>query len=121
MGLDMYAKTTTRRLTSSIDFKPGEADVELHYWRKHPNLHGWMETLYRAKGGTSEFNCTTVLLTSDDIDRLERAIQDGKLPDTCGFFFGTSDGHEQDDDLEFIAKARAAFTKGLNVYYSSWW
>ena len=26
-------------------------EEELHYWRKHPNLQGWMENLYREKGG----------------------------------------------------------------------
>lgn len=80
-----------------------------------------MERLYRAKGGIKEFNCTTVQLTPDDIDALEGAIQGGKLPETCGFFFGQSDGSEYEGDLEFIAKARAAFAKGLCVYYHAWW
>lgn len=121
MGLDMYARSTKRRLTSLVDFNTGKADAEIHYWRKHPNLHGWMEELYRDKGGTEVFNCTTVQLTADDIDTLERVISDGTLPDTCGFFFGMTDGCEREDDLDFIAKARAAMASGLSVYYYAWW
>jgi hypothetical protein len=45
MGLDMYAMTTTEAVADAVDFKVGIA-AELHYWRKHPNLHGWMEALY---------------------------------------------------------------------------
>ena len=48
MGLDMYASTTKRRLKSSVDFKSGKADEQIHDWRKHPNLHGWMEALYHC-------------------------------------------------------------------------
>ena len=55
MGLDMYAFTAPKEaVTRNIGFTLSELrDVrEIHYWRKHPNLHGWMEELYRAKGGT---------------------------------------------------------------------
>ena len=114
MALDMYARTT-RRLKSPTDFATKSADRELHYWRKHPNLHGWMENLYSRKSGTQEFNCTTVQLTLEDIDLLKVAIDENKLPQTCGFFFGESDGSEREDDLAFIAKARAAFEQGLCV------
>ena len=55
MGLDMYASTTKRRLKSSIDFKSGKADDQIPDWRKHPNLHGWMEELHLEKGGTKDF------------------------------------------------------------------
>ena len=121
MGLDMYAKTTKRRLKSPIDFATKGTDEELHYWRKHPNLHGYMENKYRDKGGIKEFNCTTVQLAPEDIDLLEVVIDENKLPETCGFFFGKSDGSERAEDLEFITKARAAFAKGLSVYYYAWW
>ena len=121
MGLDMYANTTKRRLRTGVDFRVVESDAQLYTWRKHPNLHGWMEKLYSAKGGEKEFNCTTVQLTLDDIDQLELDIKRGCLPATEGFFFGQSDGSERDDDLVFIAAARAAFASGLCVYYRSWW
>jgi hypothetical protein len=121
MGLDMYAWTIRRRPEKPVDFEADDAS-ELHYWRKHPNLHGWMEALYRVKGGTDpDFNCVNLQLTNDDLDLLEDAIRSGSLPQTSGFFFGESDGSELDDDLRFVAKAREAIATGMTVLYSSWW
>jgi hypothetical protein len=121
MGLDMYAYTINRAPEKPVGFKADDA-VEIHYWRKHPNLHGWMERLYREKGGEDDsFNCVNLLLTRADLDALEDAICSHRLPPTSGFFFGESDGSEVDDDLHFIAKAREAIAAGLTVFYSSWW
>ncbi|MDF1600947.1 phosphoglycerate kinase [Mesorhizobium sp. YIM 152430] len=121
MGLDMYAAILHEPPATPVDFKAEEGG-ELHYWRKHPNLHGWMEQLYRAKGGTAEcFNCVNLQLTAEDLDRLEAAIRQRALPHTEGFFFGASDGSEIEDDLRFVAKAREALAEGLSVFYSSWW
>lgn len=121
MGLDMYAHTTTEQPAAPVDFKIEEAS-EIHYWRKHPNLHGWMEQLYRTKGGTdANFNCVNLQLTAADLDHLEAAIREHRLPSTTGFFFGSSDGSEIADDLEFVTKAREALAAGFTVFYSSWW
>lgn len=120
MGLDMYACSLRESPAAPVDFEVEEATA-LHYWRKHPNLHGWMERLYREKGGTHA-NCINLQLTADDLDRLETAIRDRTLPPTEGFFFGVSDGSEVDDDLAFVAKARDALAACLAVfYYVSWW
>ena len=57
MGLDMFAYVTDETPATPVDFPEPENHEELHYWRKHPNLHGWMERLYEAKGGASgDFN-----------------------------------------------------------------
>lgn len=121
MGLDMYAMITPDPVTTPVDFKV-ENQAVIHYWRKHPDLHGWMEDLYRAKGGQDEmFNCVNVALTMEDLDALEAAILKRELPDTEGFFFGDSDGSEIDDDLAFITNARKAIIEGYTVYYTSWW
>ena len=120
MGLDMYAMTIEHAPARPVDFETRDA-AELHYWRKHPNLHGWMQGLYGEKGGTQTFNCTPVLLTIADLDRLEADIRAGNLPPTSGFFFGETDGSETNDDLEFIAKARGAIANGKTVFYDSWW
>jgi hypothetical protein len=121
MGLDMYAYATQEEQSANVDFKVYDAN-EIHYWRKHPNLHGWMENLYREKGGaTDSFNCVNVRLDRTDIDRLEADVKEQRLPHTSGFFFGASDGGEIDDDLAFIAKAREALAANLTVFYSSWW
>lgn len=126
MGLDMYAQVRSNKPQTAVDFKTEEGveDQELHYWRKHPNLHGWMENLYYLKGGTAEsFNCVNVLIESDDLDQLERHIKERHLPQTAGFFFGNSqsDEREIEDDLQFIKEARETIAAGEYVYYTSWW
>lgn len=121
MGLDMFAFTMKAQPPSDVDFIV-KANRELHYWRKHPDLHGWMRRLYREKGGAdADFNCAPLRLTSDDLNRLAEAIRTRRLPQTSGFFFGESDGTELEDDLQFVAKAREALAIGLTVCYSAWW
>jgi len=129
MGLDMYA-WRVKAEDAIGDFEiakdeEGRAEVEeMFYWRKHHDLHGWMERLYRAKGGTKEsFNCVSVRLTMDDLQLLENDVLANKLPETQGFFFGTNppDDYSKNQDMEFIAKAKVAISEGDAVYYDSWW
>lgn len=121
MGLDMYAYTTKQPIASDIDFDtPDDAD-KIFYWRKHPNLHGHMKRLYRAKGGKLSFNCVNLRLNEQDLFDLECVVRRKELPQTVGFFFGMTDGSEYEADLQFIAKARDALKDGFTVYYSSWW
>mgnify|MGYP000674080630 CR=1 FL=1 len=72
----MYANKTKAIPENDVDFGTNNFDSEeLHYWRKHPNLHGWMEQLYYSKGGNEDsFNCTNLLLTMGDLNKLESAI-----------------------------------------------
>lgn len=124
MGLDMYAMVRSTKPETAVDFNDSVKSMELHYWRKHPNLHGWMESLYYLKGGTADsFNCVNVEVDLDDLDQLERHIKEGKLPQTAGFFFGNSQLNEYEikDDLEFIRDARQAIGEGQTVFYTSWW
>lgn len=138
MGLDMYAYKTKAKFTKDTDFtgeiygktEDGGIDYEnqvvatedLAYWRKHPNLHGWMEELYRKKGGTEKsFNGDTVVLTEEDLDELKITVLTGKLPSTQGFFFGESREEINFADLEFIEKAKEAIKEGYTVYYDSSW
>lgn len=122
MGLDMYARALHSKPATPVDFDMPDDSEELHYWRKHPNLHGWMKALYKSKGGASpDFNCNTLQLTADDLDKLEADIKGDHLPETTGFFFGKSSPEDKASDLEFIAKARAALAAGKSVSYDSWW
>ncbi len=120
MGLDMFAYKTTDPI-AEVDFKAHEGDEQIAYWRKHPNLHGWMEALYHRKGGTQKFNCATLRLDAADIDALEQAINENGLPHTTGFFFGQSEPDDNETDRTFIAAARLALAEGYSVYYDSWW
>jgi hypothetical protein len=103
--------------------KPGSQDkIEIAYWRKHPNLQGWMEALWRSKGGTGEFNCEEVELTFQDLDNLMDAIKGSNLPQTQGFFFGSDkDYYYSRNDLNFVRDAKAAIADGYQVFYLSWW
>ena len=126
MGLDQYAYRLPRKPDTATDFTISIEDVgdagRLYYWRKHPDLQGFMETLYYMKGGKAEvFNCTPVLLEEADLDLLERKTRLRELPKTEGFFFGQSFPEDDDSVLEFIAKARAAIREGSWVAYNSWW
>ena len=126
MGLDMYAFTVPAEWAgdTDTDYTP-DADrktTELFYWRKFNALHGWMEDLYRIKGGAKEsFNCTTVRLTSEDLDRLEREAS--TLQPVEGFFFGEQTIYPEDLEsvATFIAKAREALADGKACWYDSWW
>ena len=139
MGLDQYA--TARRgephkvpqtwTTTDADgnekevveyYNEWEDSKELAYWRKHPNLQGWMENLWREKGNDGEFNCVDLELTLGDLEALEASIDGADLPKTVGFFFGEdSDDHYLEQDREFIREARSAIKQGYKVIYSSWW
>ena len=131
MGLDMYAYSFDKELLKDnpdqqvgFSFPDGSDVVNLDYWRKFNHLHGWMERLYREKGGDAEsFNCVPVRLMPEDITRLENDWKEGKLTSVDGFFFGSSGWYpEYDESLaEFIAKARKQFEAGRGVLYDSWW
>lgn len=127
MGLDMFAYRTKQKLGKEVNFENGELDedqlVELKYWRKHPNLHGYLERVFRKKGGEGEFNCQSVVLTEEDLHKLAAALIDEDLPETEGFFFGQSEGSEEEnkEDLEFVKSALAAIKEGDTVLYDSWW
>ena len=96
--------------------------MELAYWRKHPNLQGWMEDLWLSKGGEGEFNCVDLELEIEDLDLLEQSLDESALPETVGFFFGAnSDDHYSEQDREFIVQARASIKQGYKVIYHSWW
>jgi len=131
MGLDMFAFKVKKEALNEqqVDFEIPDANEgtdlepqELAYWRKHPNLHGWMEALYREKGGTDEqFNCVNLNLTEEDLDNLEEVVNNDELLHTMGFFFGESCPEDKENDIEFIANAREALKEGYAVYYTSWW
>lgn len=126
MGLDMFAyKVPRKNRIDALHFCKGEEGEieEIFYWRKHHDLHGWMEYLYQQKGGTECFNLTPVELTLEDLDELEKCIKRRGLPHTEGFFFGNFPPDDESDrtDFEFIKKAREVIKNGDCVYYDSWW
>lgn len=121
MGLDQYAYIAGRADTNWDDTNR----QELAYWRKHPNLQGWMEKLFAQKGGKCDtFNGVELELTWDDVDKLEKDIKSGKVSslNTVGFFFGSpKDDYYYEQDLEFCINAKAELFIGRKVFYNSSW
>ena len=142
MGLDQYIEAVMPH-PENTDFRwawdrDDEGKVhEIHYWRKHPDMHGLMEELWTKKmteaGTPSEpetegwfageivFNCQPIRLTFADLEFIESVVKRDELPETSGFFFGQSDSGRKSEDLDFIRKAREAIGQDMEVYYYSWW
>ena len=140
MGLDMYAYVAAkegqqREFYESAEFdddakdfvnKTVEQPREIAYWRKHPNLHGWMEQLWKSRNGgncdSANFNGIELEITWEDLEVLELDVIAGTLPSTSGFFFGNeADEHYKEQDLKFVRDARAELFCGLKVFYNSSW
>jgi hypothetical protein len=139
MGLDMYAYVAAKageydeygnqdgkwdaEAQEWVTKGPVSKPREIAYWRKHPNLHGWMEKLAEQKNLKYEsFNGIEMELTWQDLDALEHAVKNNQLPGTSGFFFGNpADEHYRESDLEFVRNARAEVFLGLKVFYNSSW
>ena len=136
MGLDMYAYVAAKA-GAQAEFSEGASwdkekgamvnpnatePREIAYWRKHPNLHGWMQRLWESKGNSGEFNGDELELTWEDLEQLEQAIRDKTLPPTGGFFFGRdADDEYREQDLKFVREAKAEAFLGLKVFYNSSW
>jgi hypothetical protein len=122
MGLDQFAYCRAN--------KEGTWDEsrEIAYWRKHPNLQGWMEQLWAKRNpdynpeGNNMFNGVELELSWEDLNDLEQAVINDQLPQTKGFFFGEdSDDYYKQSVLEFVRNARAELFLGLKVFYNSSW
>lgn len=100
MGLDMYLVGRKSPCWDSKEEQDGypvrAVELKLGYWRKHPNLHGYIVKEF-ANG---EDNCQEIFLSRDDLLKIVQAIKDDNLPYTEGFFFGASPVKEDDFYLE---------------------
>jgi hypothetical protein len=110
MGLDMYI----------FREEDNEAvNSEVCYWRKHPNLHGFIVQTFAA--GVDE--CQRIYLDDAKVETVLRATLEDKLPTTQGFFFGTS---QPSDKLDTIKQLGALIEDmrthpGVKYYYRSSW
>lgn len=146
MGLDQYAYVGTR-VGQRQEYYLGEGEYDPHthewvpknptvtkpreiaYWRKHPNLQGWMRQLWKKKGypgGDVEtpFNNIELELSWQDIDQLQKDIELGAVANlnTTGFFFGEpSDDYYREKDLQFCLDAKTEIFLGFKVFYLSSW
>ena len=106
MGLDMYLEGKTfnwKRDAKHDGFPIIGVTLELGYWRKHPNLHGFIVQTFAD--GLDE--CQDIPLTADAIRQIIAAVKAKSLPSTSGFFFGRSDGSEDAETVAIFERALA--------------
>ena len=123
MGLDQYAYKVKRDYNRETKTET-ITKVEIAYWRKHNALEGYMCDLFHSKGGDGEFNCRTLPLNNDDLNKLEEVVNDNKLPKEEGFFFGDDTSKDEECkalDKLFIDDARKALEDEWQIEYTSWW
>ena len=131
MGLDMYLEGEkylfNDRENPQNDLREDGYEVRskilrLGYWRKHPNLHGFIVKTF-ADGID---NCEPIALEDTDIERIIEAVARDDLPHTEGFFFGVTDGTEKDETIRIFTAALAWLrikqdTGFRTVYYRASW
>lgn len=131
MGLDMYllgelrpkrnvTAPKTNRKEDGLDVR--NLAVDLGYWRKHPDLHGYIVQTY-ADG---KDDCQPIYLTVEQLEDILRASEADELPHTEGFFFGESQPEDK-VDTKSILETAIAWLKAKDVknrravfYQASW-
>lgn len=105
MGLDMYlsGRKYLRYGNDQMEdgFRVEEKIVRLGYWRKHPDLHGYIVKTFAE--GVDE--CQRIDLDLPALESIVKAVAEHRLPGTTGFFFGSS---ETDDDQDTTAQLKKA-------------
>jgi hypothetical protein len=131
MGLDQYLSgkkyywTNWENKEANIfedGFRLKEQTYQIGYWRKHPDLHGFI--IENFAEGVDE--CQEIELWDDAVKEIITAVKENKLPKTKGFFFGESDGSEAEETIKIFEKAldwKSKAEKGVSrsiVYRGSW-
>jgi hypothetical protein len=130
MGLDMYLRGDIYIGAFDANYTPKplpcleSESYRLGYWRKHPNLHGYIVRTFAS--GKDE--CQEIPLSEADIVKIMDAIRAEELPFTKGFFFGASEGtpEEMAEDLDIFQRAldwmrteKKGFFRSV-IYQASW-
>jgi hypothetical protein len=122
MGLDMYLYGE-KSVSSSTDANPvmedgfivSEKILDIGYWRKHANLHGYIVDTFA--NGNDE--CQRIDLDEDDLDNIIVALKNDAIYDerVTGFFFGKSYFPGEKDECGSYEEQKAndidVFTKAL--------
>lgn len=110
MGLDMYLIGEKDVWTDFKNPKNNPMEdgfpvrsrrLELGYWRKHPDLHGYI--LQEFAEGIDE--CQEIHLQESDVEQIVKAIKEDNLPQTEGFFFGSSSSSDYQNSTVQLEKA----------------
>jgi hypothetical protein len=144
MGLDMYLEgrkyifgNRDKPEIQEDGFRLKEKVLELGYWRKEPNLHGYIV----EKFADGKDDCQDIHLSVENMEQIRQAVKDRVLPTTQGFFFGAScdpnseDPQEREWALQFEKETDEIFAKAIqwlkdgegnrevwrSVYYRASW
>jgi len=127
MGLDMYLKGDHYHSAYVDDVPRPKLDnkynvdftkVELGYWRKHADLHGYIVKTF----ANDVDECQKIELTEEDLDKIILAIQKNTLvKNHSGFFFGNStefgyyEAQEKAKAISIFEKAKTFLKEGLEI------
>jgi hypothetical protein len=139
MGLDMnlYGDKYSFSKEKKVDgFPVSSVLLEMGYWRKHANLHGFIVEAFAA----GKDDCRKIPLDKDDLDHIILTLKNDGLYDepVTGFFFGKSYFPGEKDEYGSYEEQKARdidiFTKAKNwltadhpkdeyrsVYYEASW
>lgn len=105
-----------------------KSETEIGYWRKHADLHGYMEDLYIERGGTEEFNCVKLPLSKEDCEEIiafarERLEEnEDEVEHTTGFFFGQTQKEDWEETIKIFENVLNTVNFDTEeIYYDSWW
>lgn len=129
MGLDMYMFKAENANEVGSD-----TCEEVGYWRKHPDLHSYIEELWREAGCPNadeagdnplyEFNCIEFPLTREQLEEIRELSEEHKLPTSPGgFFFSKSAPEDDPRTVEIMDKALEMLDEDPEavIFYYSWW
>jgi hypothetical protein len=108
MGLDMYMIGLEK-----------DSSNELAYWRKHPDLHGFIVNIF-ANGVD---NCQEIQLSLNELKHILRSVEEDNLPTTSGFFFGTSQPDYKISTIQKLNKVIEWVSSSIDrrvIYQPSW-
>ena len=112
MGLSQYIYVTEKTKlkdngTDLADYAAIRDDKEFFEWRKHWDLHGFLEQVYLKKGGKEPATWDVIQLNEKDIDDLKYALDKNELPwnKKC-FVWDNSTESKQEQTNEFVDKAK---------------
>jgi len=119
MGLDMYLLGEKFFWTDwenpendrkEDDKKISSLLVDIGYWRKHPDLHGYIVQTFAD--GVDE--CQKIELCVEDIEVMLEAVKNDQLIQTEGFFFGKS-GDKKSEDKQEAKWAQRQYDETLKI------
>lgn len=99
------------------------ASQEIHYWRKHSNLNGFLTELYYKKGGEGEFNCRNLFLTRKDVKAIIEFESKGEEQEEhSGFFWGQSTQEDRENSIKVFTNILENFDfEKDDLIYSCWY